>query len=383
MKRLSLSLLFFTCVFLAPAQTTTSSFGGRFFLDFSSFKASDSLATDFPEQGIGGVEFRMLSFHVKGRAGKKLLYKTQLAFQGGRIRLQDIYLKVSALPIVDGSMYVGHFAEPLTLSSQVSFNNTVFMERHAVSGYMPRRNTGLMYERLFAREHLGLQAAVFFDADGSTGNALLFNQNLHHNLRLSGLLIKKPEKNHWLALGLAWSQRHPTNGSYTFRPTQSSHLEPKWLSYGTEQVNSIGLAAAQLVLIAGPFSFQSEYVKGRIHRFGGLVPVDIPSYYAFISFFITGEHRNFRGLNKGFGRPKVKKPFAPEKGQWGAWEIALRAEQSEIFLPENNRTYLLEYTLGINAYFNSRFRLMLNYVLSDINGTGREQAGMLRLQLNY
>ncbi|GEM_PF-3208670 len=377
------SMFFLLWGSLLSAQTTGPQFGGRFFLDFSSFSLDDSLEMRFPEQGTGGVEFRMISFHAKGKAGKNLSYKAQIAIQNGNIRLQDVYLKVRDLPGLGGALYLGHFPEPLTLSSQVSFNHAVFMERHAVSGYMPRRNTGLMYERLFLHEHLGLQAAVFFDTDGTTGKAMLINQNLHRNVRLSGLLIKRPEKQLWLLAGLAYSQRRPSKGNYTFRPTQSNHLEPKLLSYSVEQVQRVELPTAQLLLIAGPFSAQAEYVKGSIDKLDNPDLIAVPSFYGLLSFFLTGEHRRFKNLNAGLGHPKIKKPFDPKKGQWGAWEIAVRAEQSEIALSESDRTYLREYTMGLNVYFNSQFRLMLNYVLSDVNGRGREQAGMLRLQLNY
>ena len=365
------------------AQTPGPKIGGRFFLDLSTFQADDSLDIYFPDQAAGGVEFRTVSLHFKGAATENMDYKVQVALQGGKIRFQDVYLKIKNLAGIGGNLWLGHFPEPLTISSSVSSNYTVFMERNPVSGYMPRRNTGLMYEQTAFNNHIAWQLAAFFDADPSTGNALVKDQNIHYNARLTGMLMQDEEHNRYFMLGAAYSRRHPTDGNYLYRPTQSSHLEPHFISGQGTQVESVSLPTAQLMLITGPFSLQGEYVHGRIFYKNTTPLTEIPSYYAFASFFLTGEHRHFKGSYGGFGRVKINKPFSPQKKQWGAWEIAARMGYSHIKDPATPLTYLREYTLGLNWYLNSHTRMMFNYVRSDVNGQGFENAGMMRVQVNF
>ncbi len=382
-------LLLLVCLLLSgtwlAAQTSGPEIGGRFFLDFSTFRADERLDSLFPDQAAGGAEFRVISFHFKGAAAENLDYKVQVALQGGKIRFQDVYLKIKNLPGIGGNLWLGHFPEPLTISSSVSSNYTAFMERNPVSGYMPRRNTGLMYEHSVFKDRLAWQLAAFFDADPSTGNALVVNKNLHYNARLTGMLMNDKEHNRYFMLGAAYSRRHPSNETYTYRPTQSNHLEPHFLSVLSTGVEYVSLPAAQFVLITGPFSLQGEYVNGRIMNKGTAPQVEIPSYYAFASFFLTGEHRNFKGSYSGFGRVKVKKPFSPKDKQWGAWEIAARMGYSHLQSPliTNARSYLREYTFGLNWYLNAHMRVMLNFVYSDVNGKGYEKAGQMRVQVNF
>ncbi len=384
MKKLFFLLFIAWQAWALQAQTNDGpKIGGRFFLDFSTFVADNDLQDLFPEQAaVGGAEFRVLSLHFKGAATENMDYKVQVALHGSRVRLQDVYLRIKDLPGLGGNLWVGHIAEPLTLSSAVSANYTVFMERNPVSGYMPRRNTGLMYEREAFEHRLGLQVGAFFDADAASANAMLVEQNLHYNARLTGLLVSNKPQSKYLLLGAAYSLRHPTAGEYTYRPTQSNHLEPRFLSYQVTNAQYVSLPAIQFVLISGPLSLQGEYVRGNI-RTETNIDFEIPSYYAFVSYFLTGEHRNYKSSYGGFGRVKVNKAFSPANKQWGAWEIAARMGYSHIQSLGLQRSYLREYTLGLNWYLNNHTRMMFNYVLSDVNGQGREHAGMMRMQVNF
>ncbi|MEM8964657.1 MAG: porin, partial [Acidobacteriota bacterium] len=70
-------------------------------------------------------------------------------------------------------------------------------------------------------------------------------------------------------------------------------------------------------------------------------------------------------------------------GGGGAWEIAGR--YSNINLNDGNISggEMDVFTLALNWYPNPATRLMINYVLSDVDGVGEADFILLRLQFDF
>ena len=85
-----------------------------------------------------------------------------------------------------------------------------------------------------------------------------------------------------------------------------------------------------------------------------------------MSWFITGEHRNYQ-LGKGrFGRVELNENFNPFKGGWGAWEVAARFSYLDLTRSGIRGGEMWDVTAGINWYLAPNLRVMLNYIHSAV-----------------
>jgi len=88
------------------------------------------------------------------------------------------------------------------------------------------------------------------------------------------------------------------------------------------------------------------------------------------SYVLTGESRGYDRSVGSFGAVKPTHPFNPSTGDWGAWELVARFEQTNLndragaLLVEGGRQTL--YELGVSWYPNSNLRFILEYLYADI-----------------
>jgi phosphate-selective porin OprO/OprP len=126
--------------------------------------------------------------------------------------------------------------------------------------------------------------------------------------------------------------------------------------------------------VHGPLSLQAEWQGTYIDQLGG-DPVFLHGCYAFVSYFLTGEHRSY-SRNRGiFDKVQVLAPFLRLERDSvlfrgpGAWELAARFSYLDFDdrnLPLGPDGQLLGdrafgYTLGLNWYLNDNTRLMFDY----------------------
>lgn len=128
----------------------------------------------------------------------------------------------------------------------------------------------------------------------------------------------------------------------------------------------------EAVGVYGPAHFKAEYVNMKVDREpAGLDDVTLQGWSADLGFFLTGESKNI-DIGKGqYGSLKPKGIVG--KGGIGAWEVAVRYEESDYndfdagFI--GGEMKLL--TAGINWYVNNTMRFMANYVTTlDYNEPG-------------
>ena len=163
------------------------------------------------------------------------------------------------------------------------------------------------------------------------------------------------------------------------------------------RVENIDLINPEIAFIWGPFSLQGEYFwsfTDAKRRFNPLAAASQnlnlflkksnPTFqggYVFVSYFLTGEHRNYELKNAAFGRIKPKRNF-DLKGGPGAWEVAFRYSylnlnsgvRSDPFpiLPGTPRVGVRggienNFTVALNWYPTPNTRVMFNYVYADID----------------
>jgi phosphate-selective porin OprO/OprP len=148
--------------------------------------------------------------------------------------------------------------------------------------------------------------------------------------------------------------------------------------------------------VYGPFSVQGEYNHMHLDQFGDAPSLNFDGWYAFGSFFLTGESRTFKGGT--IDRLKPIRSFDPAKGNWGAWELALRYDR--LNLTEHRLSSLDHdahaWTAALNWYLTGNVKVLFNYIRFEgqnsplvtapvsINGTtAKGDAFATRLHLDF
>jgi phosphate-selective porin OprO/OprP len=175
-----------------------------------------------------------------------------------------------------------------------------------------------------------------------------------------------------LHLGAAYSYRDLDDPRLRLRVQPEAHLAETVLDTGSFAATDWQIAGGELAFVYGPFSIQSEVfgawidspVYGDVHYSGS---------YAYVSYFLTGEHRPYKRTEGIFTRVKPFENFFRvrdadgyvQMGK-GAWEIAYRCSTLDLNdVVVGGRAY--DHTLGLNWYLNPYTRLMFNYVNSNIS----------------
>ena len=115
----------------------------------------------------------------------------------------------------------------------------------------------------------------------------------------------------------------------------------------------------------------------------GLTETKLSSYYAQLSYFLTGESRPYKSSLDGFGRVKPNNNYG--KGGRGAIEVVART--SQICLEKADMGQLNTRTIGLNWHLNPNTRVMINYVMGERTSLSdeviTENAAMMRVQLDF
>jgi phosphate-selective porin OprO/OprP len=90
-------------------------------------------------------------------------------------------------------------------------------------------------------------------------------------------------------------------------------------------------------------------------------------FYAFASYFITGESRAYIPSEASFGRVKPKNNFGLKSGSGpGAWEVALRYSYVDLNDEDVQGGEENNVTAGLNWYLNPNVRIAFNYIFAHV-----------------
>jgi len=351
-------------------------FGGRIMADAALVWLNDSLDQNLTALGIdpkdgSGVEFRRARIFFEGTVYERVFFKAEYEFANtgdGNTDFTDVYLGLKDLGPVR-AVRVGHFKEPFLLAEMTSSKYITFMERGLNNVFFPGRNMGIMAEGSPLEKKLLWQAGVFY---GTNEQGFAFNDWNEAQFDLAGRLVGTPlyadDGETVVHVGLAYIHQFrdgaPDNLRYRQRP--EAHLAQYWLDTELFAATDSDILNLELAGVRGPFSAQAE-VTANWQGVQGTKDATLWGMYAYVSWFLTGEHRPYELGYGRFGRVKPKANFNPTRGDWGAWEVAAR--YSYLDLDDNDLTggRLWDVTLGVNWYLYPNLRLMFNYIHGDVD----------------
>lgn len=357
---------------------------GRIMYDFNFLNAGDSL-------NFSGQEFRRVRFAAKGSVARNIGYKVEFDLAGGAVNYRDVYLNFM-LPKKAGHVLVGSFTEPTSLDNMTSSKYITFFSRSMMSHTQPfKYNSGFMYDNTkLADGRMGIQLAYTFNGDKHHG--FIDKEIKYGNAfigRLTGLVMQNDEKNQVVHLGVNYEQRANDNGAYGYKFRYENHMGDKTAVGVDTLFNHTSDLGFELATTFGPLSIQGEYEMASIVTENNTYTTN--GYYAFVSYFITGEHRPYK--HGSFGRVKPKNEFCLVDKTWGALELVARYSAMDLNGSSSydgvDGTHVIgNISAGFNWYLNAHTRIMYNYTTTNFNdlkvyGDEALTGHLIRMQVDF
>lgn len=301
-----------------------------------------------------GTEVRRARLYLQGKMFKDWGYKLQYDFIGnGRSGIKDAFITYNGFNNIQFKL--GNFKDPFMLQEQTSSKYVTFTERSLMDAFSAGRHIGAMAST--AHKHWTV-AAGYFGGAVNTSSA----NNKDDGWGVAGRATYTPinEKTHIIHLGIAADYRK-VGDSETLRFKQQA--ETHVASVNIVDTNTILNAdnylklGAELAVVEGPFSVQSEYVWTTVERNIGS-DVDFNGWYAEASYFLTGESRHYK---KGHFASVTPNSIVGRKGI-GAWQLATRYSMVDLNNVDIQGGKAESVTLGVNWLPTPTLRFSGNYV---------------------
>ncbi len=320
-----------------------------------------------------GAELRRARLFMQGRLYRDWAFKNQIDFADNGVSVKDAYLQYSALKPV--KITVGNHKEPFSLEALTSSKYATFMERGLPNAFAPDRTLGLSAST--GADNYSAALGVFSDGldSGETNDS---------GFGVTGRLTFAPwaEETRALHLGLAGSYRSNVDGgTVQFRAQPESHVtDVRLVDTGAMTgVDDFWRLGPELALVYDSFSLQGEYFYTGVNR--GMDALgnsfrnpSFDGWYVYLSWFLTGEARNYSASKGTFGRTKATDAF----------EVALRYSTIDLNDEEVRGGEEDNFTVALNYYFNPHLRWMLNYVHAEVDQDGAgadEDANIVQTRL--
>lgn len=365
------------------AQRMSMTIRGHMMFDAAAFSQDTVDRQRFDEQdGIGSRVARVI---FEGRGAQVLSYKVEV--EVARLYVADLWLGIGELPYL-GNLRIGHIKEPFSLEQIQSRKYNTFLERSlAETIHIPPRRLGIMAFDTAAGERITWAAGLFADAPGTN-----FIQDDEFGGAFTCRLTWLPwydeaaQGRELLHAGIAYSHREWFRSTARFRARPESFLTSYAIDTGNLPADMGDLLGTELALVIGPFSAQSEYIVGWIDPIAG-PDASIQGTYVLLSWFLTGESRNYLKSQGVFGQVTPLENFIRRRAEdgsvqtgKGAWELKYRYS----YLDAWDGGKLLagrigNHGIGINWYLNRFTRLLAEYIFSTIDRPGRESGGRLHI----
>lgn len=359
------------------------------------FKVRGVLDLDYAgfNQRAGGYDFsngtliRRGRFGVDGTAFKNFGYRLEAEYVGNTVNLLDAYLSYTG--VKNWVFTVGQQKAPFGLEANTSDNFNTFLERGmanvAFGGVGAERRVGIT--AAYVSNKLNAAIGLFGVGEAVGRNAVTPDEGYGVNARLtwdpildvgrvvhvgvSGYRTTNFAGNTLTDVGDRPGTR--VDGTRLVAVTiPGTRAAATGVQTGAKDATFYGAEAA---VVYGPFSVQGEYGHLAVDRFETPLAatsstLNFDGFYVFGSFFLTGESRPFK--NGVVDRLKPIREFDPQKGNWGAFEVALRYDELDLSsagLPSPgipaattvNRKGTT-WTGALNWYLNGNVKILFNYI---------------------
>ncbi|WP_154223688.1 OprO/OprP family phosphate-selective porin [Marinicella rhabdoformis] len=358
-KRLGLNVLLMVLLcFVNSAAADWISFGGRIQADYLSVDEDSFAHRD-------GEEIRRARLYAKGKLGSNWKYKAQYDFAGGG-EWKDLH--ITYVGMENSVIQLGQIFEMVSLEGFTSSKHLMFIERSLPVAFVPDRALGVSYTRW--SDHW-MFATGYYDRN-------LRDSDVNSHGASARLAWSTEQNGHLWHLGGSLAWRTTDGGIYRSRTRPESHVTDTRL-VNTGHIDGVGdysTMGLELAWLNGPWSIQTEYMQQNPNR-SQASDLSFNSWYVMGSFFFTGESRNY---DQNYGIFGSVKPLRKS----GAWELGLRYSGIDLNDQEIVGGTMDNWTLGLNWYINSNWKMALNYIDSKAEkGQIKDRPKFTQLRLQY
>lgn len=314
--------------------------------------------------------------------------------------VQDAYVGWRHFPEL--SLRLGQFKEPFGQEQTTPDRRVDFAERSEGDKFTPARDLGAMlYGSLFDNV-LGYEAG-FFNGGGRGLTDANRGKEGAGRLRIQpfaagddGFLFKH------LRFGVAGTLARVQNGAIGAFTSNSAYLNVNYLTTAAVATNQLNGERSRWGLEStwnyGPFGLRGEFWR-RVDTVSTLAltnqRVGSSAWNASLTWLLTGEQKPVEG------RVVPLHAFDPGTGDWGALELAFRADSFQIepqvftlgLAPAaGNANRVTAYSAGLNWYVSRGIRISPNFYWENFDdpiafsgGVNRKHffGGILRVQLEF
>ncbi len=346
-------------------------------------------------------DFRRARLSARGSVTETTNYFFQMDFAfPGRPTFTDVWLEQAKVPFF-GNVRIGQWKQPFSLEVVSSFRYTTFMERSVLFiPFTPFRHLGIgFYDH---SDDLSTTWAVsgFRTGQDQYGATLSSDGGYGSAERFTWVPSWECDGKNYLHLGVGHFFNAPPNDTVNFRTIPEFfvgahgaggigssgqpvpgvlHGTPFFAKTGDLNVTYYNVLGSELLWVRGPVSLQSEAMVNLVNPGIGSTAV-LPGAYAQLGYFLTGEHRPYDRKAGAIDRviPKSNLGFDGKTCHTGhgAWEVAGRWSYLDLNDAGILGGSIMDYTAGVNWYWNPYTKMVFNYIHSSSNLT----AGLPRAQ---
>lgn len=337
--------------------------GGRVDLDYAWY------FEDITPLETGG-ELRRLRLDASGSLFENVGFYVLADFSDGNYQAQDAWLRYRFSE--QNELYLGRVEVPFSMQRVSNSQYQPFMERALPATFSPHYGTGAVY--LFKGDSWSWRVGMFGE------DRLNFGGNKESGDILAariGRRIRAGNSRIWLGASVSTED---SLGTVRLRSRPESHVTDEYLvntgrMSGMDESRSFGVEGMWKL---GGWAVEGEWLSSRGKR-TAKPDLDFSGGYVAASYMLNGRRRfNFR---KG-------EWMSSEINEGGAWEIATRVSWIDLQDGDVSGGKQVNYTLGVNYYFNRLNRLMFNWIeaRAEPNSRGADESPsiiQIRVQLGF
>ena len=251
----------------------------------------------------------------------------------------------------------GQFKQPNSLEELSSTKNNDFVSKAmATNTFAVARRLGVGYA--YGDGNWGVTASMF-------GRELTRNRAHGSGYGARGFWAPLNDKGNVLHLGLSYVDYDTDADTLRYRARPDADLSNRLIDTGNLlDTDRIGTLGAEGMWIHGPVKLQAEYMSSRVSRYGaGSGDFTGTSGYVSGVWNVTGETWGYKA-----GTPSTSLPDNPAAGMW---QLGLRYDTMDLDDAGVLGGKMDTITAGVNWYWRSNFKFMLNYVKA-----GSERGGV-------
>lgn len=361
---------------------------GRILIDYVNEDIDRAVGVDSEASAIRG---RQVFLGVEGRINSQFAYKAEGgAVNGGAWSWDDVVIEYK--PNDFTSIMVGNI-KVVSLENMTSTRFISFLDRGPYADLTDASYTLGVVGRVNGQNWTmtaGVNGASINDADvtapaSGTGKT---DANERIQFALRGTFAPIDTDTDRMHLGLWARYRDSNSEGFVYQVRPNTNYGSRFTTTGSQAYGDTDLTlAAEFAYIHNNFSIQAEYADISVEGIdeGVLTPLanrradaDFTTGYAFISWFPTGEMRQYDPKKGEFGRQKVLNPVTA--GGMGALELLARYEFADISDARTSTGGFLSqageytsWTVGATYYPFSYVRLMANYTQGQNDNPGIAQ----------